>query len=364
MLMGVIGFFAIINRRIPPKRAGLYVALFFLGYATWLIANLPGIVGGPLNFLFVVFPVQSLSAFTDVNSVVARSELMPRLSGLDFLSQGLFCAMLAHYGIRGVLDSSKPWRFGVFCLVMIIGLLSGFRGALVLYVMTFAFLFYLEGLHHTRLLLPVIFTLLMGGGLLTLFASRLPLPIQRTLTIMPFIPVDPLATLDAEGSSEWRKEMWREVLPQIPQHLILGKGFTYSATEEAEMGTYEQHTELVGDYHNGPLSLILPLGLPGVIAFVWFLVAGMKALYQNYRFGDPAYHHLNLFLFAYFVVRVIFYCLVFGSFYSDLPLFLGLLGLSVSLNGGVAKPALAPVQPAVVFNRFRLHPSVRRPVGA
>ena len=30
----VIGFFAIINRRIPPKKAGLYIALFFLGSAT------------------------------------------------------------------------------------------------------------------------------------------------------------------------------------------------------------------------------------------------------------------------------------------------------------------------------------------
>ncbi len=43
--------------------------------------------------------------------------------------------------------------------------------------------------------------------------------------------------------------------------------------------------------------------------------------------------------------------------------FTGLLGLSVSLNGGVAKPVVVP-QPKIVFNRFRLHPGVREPVQA
>ena len=99
------------------------------------------------------------------------------------------------------------------------------------------------------------------------------------------------------------------------------------------------------------------------IGFVWLLVAGIRVLYQNYQFGDPAFHHINTFLFAYFVVRVIFFFVVFGSFDSDLPVFLGLLALSISLNGGVAKPVVVP-QPKIVFNRFKLHPSVRRPVGA
>ena len=34
VLAAVMGYFAIINRRIPPKKVGLYVALFFLGAAT------------------------------------------------------------------------------------------------------------------------------------------------------------------------------------------------------------------------------------------------------------------------------------------------------------------------------------------
>jgi O-antigen ligase len=206
---------------------------------------------------------------------------------------------------------------------------------------------------------------LAGGGLVTVFATRLPLSVQRSLTVLPFIQLDPLARMSAQISSDWRLQMWREVVPQIPQYLLIGKGYAFSATEQAQMMTRhsEEATELVGNYHNGPLSVILPFGIFGSIAFVWFLVAGIRVVYDNYQFGDPAYHHANAFLFAFFVVKVIFFFAVFGALTSDLPLFLGLLGLSVSLNGGVAKPALVP-QPKVVFNRFKLHPSVRRPISA
>jgi hypothetical protein len=45
-------------------------------------------------------------------------------------------------------------------------------------------------------------------------------------------------------------------------------------------------------------------------------------------------------------------------------MFLGMLGLSISINGGVAKPEVVPQQSAIVFNRFKLNPSARRPAGA
>jgi hypothetical protein len=100
-----------------------------------------------------------------------------------------------------------------------------------------------------------------------------------------------------------------------------------------------------------------------MIGFLWFLWAGFQALYQNYRFGDPAYHCASAFLLAFFVVRAVLFFTVFGGLRGDIAVFVGLVGLSISLNGGVAKPAAVP-RPKVVFDRFKLHPSVRRPVSA
>jgi O-antigen ligase len=145
----------------------------------------------------------------------------------------------------------------------------------------------------------------------------------------------------------------------------VGKGYSFSQTERAQaaMRGGLESTEMSGDYHNGPLSVILPFGLFGAIAFIWLLVAGLRVLYQNYRFGDPALHNINTFLFTLYIVSAIYFIAVYGQFRSEIHGFLGLIALGISLNGGVAKPAVAP-RPKVVFDRFKLHPSVRRPAGA
>src|ERR1019366_6836327 len=211
-LAAIAGYFAIINRRIPSKRAGLYVALFFLGSATLAISNLPGIVSPSLNFLFVVFPVSSLSPFTDQNSVVGQTVLISRLGGFGSLGLAVIYVLLSRYGLRGVLDATKTWRLGIFCFFVLSCMSTGYRGGVVTLLMVLASLFYLERLHHTRLLLPVILGLLTIAGLAAAFATHLPLNYQRSLTVLPGIHLDPLARMDAEASSEWRRQMWREVI--------------------------------------------------------------------------------------------------------------------------------------------------------
>jgi hypothetical protein len=128
-------------------------------------------------------------------------------------------------------------------------------------------------------------------------------------------------------------------------------------------GGTQEGAELVADYHNGPLSVIVPLGLPGAIAFIWFLAVAMRTMYQNYLYCVPELKSVNRFLFAYFICRVFTFFVVFGNFYTDIGVFLGLLGLSVSFNGGLAKP-VAVEQAKFVFDRFRVHPGARKPANA
>ena len=100
-----------------------------------------------------------------------------------------------------------------------------------------------------------------------------------------------------------------------------------------------------GDYHSGPLSLIIPFGIWGVVGFAWFMGAALRYLYRQYRFGHPDLQKINTFLLAYFIARLVFYIFVFGGFFSDLFLFTGLIALSVSLNGDtLPEPAEVPVE--------------------
>ena len=367
----VIGYFALISRPIPPKRANLYVVLFFLGLTTLAIGELPRFLPSGFNFMFLVFPVMDANYIAEQSgtAVVGTTSLVDRLTGLGFMGVGVFCAMLARYGVQGVFfQPGKPWRLILLLSCLAVASMSGFRSTLLVVLMTFSVLFYLEGLHRTRLLPIFLIVLVLGGTFMVAFANRLPLAVQRSMAFLP-VDIDPVARLSAESSTAWRLQMWAETLPQVPQYLIVGKGYGFSAQDMAMLQDLRrganglEATELAGDYHNGPLSVIIPFGIFGVIGFVWFVAAAGRVLYRNYRFGSPELRSLNTFLFGFFLVKVFFFLVIFGSLVTDLAMFVGLVGLGVSLNGGVAKPVVTP-QTQMVFNRLRLQPSVRPPVRA
>jgi hypothetical protein len=109
---------------------------------------------------------------------------------------------------------------------------------------------------------------------------------------------------------------------------------------------------VAGDYHNGPLSVLIPFGIFGFIGFVWVLTAGGRLLYYYHRFGNPELQRLNTFLLAAFFAKLVFFVLVFGSLKSDFFTFLGLIGFAVSFNGApqtAAEPEITP-EPLTVFS--------------
>jgi len=342
------------------------VGLFFLGALTAGVGNLAPLVNPAFYFLFLPFPVDS-SAIQIINSEATIFDT--RLGGLPIASSAVFCFMLAHYGIRDIFNLKKWWRLPLLFCVVAVTLLGGFRGILIMFILSFAILFYLEGLANTRLLPALVLFALLGGVLMIPLTSHLPIAMQRALSFLP-LDVDPIARDGARASTQWRLDMWKHLLPQIPQYLLVGKGYAIDASElnmmQAGMtqgNSGSEGAELAGDYHNGPLSVIIPFGIFGVIGFLWLIFASFRVLHRNYKFGDPLYKKANTFLFAYFIARTVAFFFMFGSLYSELVVFTGLVGLSISLNNGVAKPVAAPAA-KVVFNRFRLHPGARRPIGA
>ena len=365
ILCAIAGYFAIISQRIPPRRAGLYVALFFLGLVSMAIGELAPIIPSGIYFIFLLFPVSGYGFQTIVSPGHAA---IARLGGLSVASSGIFFAMLARYGIRDLLNSRHFFRLSLFVVCAAIGLFGGFRSILVEFMIVFAVLFYLEGLMRTRLLPVLLLAIVLSGTLLVAFANKLPLNVQRTLSVLP-IDVDPVAKADAQTSTEWRLNMWRDVLPTVPKYLLIGKGYGVTVAEMriltvARPGEMEktsaEGSATAGDFHNGPLSLLIPFGIWGAIGFLWFIAAGWRVLHRNYQFGHPAFRRLNRFLFAFFIMKTIFFFLVFGSLYSDLAFFTGLVGLSVSINGGVAQPFLVP-RPRAILPPLRFRPQVPQP---
>jgi len=344
LVMSILSYFAFTAQRIPPERVNLYVALLLLGGVTWFIGDMYPITPAFLHFIFWMFPPTSASVETIELGVT-------RLGGVGFAALAFVFWLGARYGLRGIFLSGKLWRPVLFIMGSLMIFLGGFRIAIITYLGIFGSLFFLERLHRTRALLIFVMIGILGISLIIPFSSRLPFTFQRTLAFLP-LNISAEARQSAEDSTKWRIEMWEALLPQISQHLLLGEGYAISMEDVQMLGrdvafrpidASQQGLALAHDYHNGPISVVLPFGIWGVIALLWFVSAGFPVMYRNFRYGDPALRTINTFMWVHYLYLCFSFLIIGESLVTDMMMFTGDLGLSIALNGGVCRP---PPQPA------------------
>jgi len=361
--LAAAGYLGLASRPVPPRQAGLYAGLFFLSGTTPLLSNL-AFSGGP-SFWWLYRFLPGTFAYEQITGQAALNAQMVRLVGIGPASLALYSFLLARFGLRGIVDFRRPWLLLLGLLTLWGCLYSGFRSPFVLFGLLTIFQFFLEKLHRTRALPACVGGFLLLGTLLIAGADRLPLVMQRSLSVLP-IKVSSAAQASTEDSNEWRVEMWRSLLiSEVPHYLLKGKGYGFNpndlnmAIESSIRGYGERYQSAreAGDYHNGPLSVVIPFGIWGLAAFGWFLVASIRYLYSNYRHGNPALRTLNTFLLTYFLAKAVFFLLIYGVFYEDLGMFLGLIGLSAAFNG-LGRGRL--VRPAAVNRVSKLTPHGER----
>jgi len=367
LIGGILGYFALSAQRIPPERRNLYLGLYFLGGVTAAIGDLVSYLPPSFYSIYWFFNPYSFQQSVGV------SEHITRLNGTMLASLGIVSFMLARYGLRGIFLSRKPWRWIVLVLVMGCGLLGGYRGFAMTLALILMIQFFLEGLHRTKLL-----TFFLSAGLVVALAlipllSHLPLGIQRALSFLPY-NVSLEAKLDAQGTLDWRLNMWQALLPQIPQYLLLGKGYNINPLDyEFVMGpdaaihsAFAQNDALAlaESFHNGPISVLIPFGIWGAIGFLWLVLAGLRVLHLNYRYGDADMKTINSLLLAVFAAHVIMFLFIGGDFSSDSMSFFGVLGLSVAFNGGVRRSVRVMQPVAETATRGRFIQTPRQPAPA
>lgn len=357
----VLVYFAVSWVRTPSEKAPLYLAGYTLSGVTSMLSNLVFMAGPAAWILYYFIPFEmAMHQISEEFTIDPLGQRFNRLGGLAVAAHAAMPFLLIRYGAAGLLDYRRPWRMAAMVAIVAVGALGGFRSTVLFAGFLFLIHFFLEGLHRTRMFPALILAGLMGFAALIPVARHLPLSVQRSLSVLP-IPVSEIARFDAEQSSRWRLDMWAVLKPEIPRYFWSGKGFTASATDyylTQEMvrrdivRDYESMI-LAGDYHNGPLSVLIPFGIWGMLAFVWFLAASMRVLYRNFQNGDPRLAFANTFLLAFFIAKAVFFFVVFGAIHLDILTFIGIVALSVSINGGIrtreqaAKAsALVPVSPA------------------
>ncbi len=353
---GAVGFIAMISRRVPVQKAPLYLGLFFLGALINVIPSTISFVPRWLYFIYFIFPVTG----NDLGSLATSGigETAVRFYGLTTACIAGFSYVLARFGIRGLFE--KPWRFALLLSIGIAGSLGGFRSIIIHFSLLFLVLFMVEGHFRSPKYVACLFgAIVLVGAVVLPFADRMPLSIQRSLSIIPGVPLSPIARYEGEASTEWRIRVWQAALPDVSRYFWFGKGLGVGGgdleltTELYKRGllSSEDLSILTEAYHNGPLTVLIPFGIWGAIGWIWFLAASIRALYLNYRHGEESLKRINTFLLAFFISRTILYFVVFGDFRSDFAPFVGIIGLGLALNGGICRRAAVPVAVAPEPNR-------------
>ena len=371
LLAGIACFFAITARRIPPEKAGLYMGLFLLSCLPSALSDLAAITPNGLRFIYMFIPTSS-AGMDDMGNYDNLELGVSRLSGVSFAAISFYMWMLARYGIRGIFLTGRLSRILLFLLAFVLIGMGGYRTFILQAITLFVLLFFMERLHRS----PLVFIFILAGTMLSLavvpLAHKLPFVIQRGLYFLP-LEFNPEAVAEAKASSDWRIDLWTSLLPEVPHHLLLGKGYEISPetfnemmdsgslTISKQVDSSQQSLSLSSDFHNGPLSVILPFGIWGSIAFLWFLGAGFWVLFRNYKSGIPALLILNRFLLVAFLVKCLIFFTVFGALQGDIYMFSAYIGLSIAFNNGVCR--LRPVnQPN--SNEYHQPVKFKRPLTA
>jgi hypothetical protein len=232
----------------------------------------------------------------------------------------------------------KPLWLMLILVAVAASLMGGFRNGIMGVGLTF-----LLGIAYRSGSVGVLFSSFMGlGGIALLAAINLlaPLPpnVQRTLTFLPGTWEQRYKD-DAEGSTEWRVEVWKEALltDRWIQNKWLGDGLGFSAAEfsaqlnerkgaRAGISGFDAHRESVlanGDYHSGPVSSIRVIGYVGLFIFLIAQIRLAVHAHQLIRkFQHTEWFPLTLLIGIPLCISPFFFVFIFGDFKSSASSFL------------------------------------------
>lgn len=297
--------------------------------------------------LYSGFSLQGLMPVGNVNAPIATYETS-RFAFFSEIGRSVFLLLCAYFNTFKILNPIH-WRlFLAFCFACISILLSGFRSSVLFAALFFVLATYFQrswaaAIRSILLPLPFIYLLMIGHN--TLY--QLPFGAQRALAFIPEIlrPVefDYYATNDADSSTRWRVEMWKDAL-QTNKYITnkwLGDGFglTKWQLQVSQSLTYsgqswedaQESMAIAGAFHSGPISTIRYVGYIGLLLLYIFMVAMAKKSFLIIKKakGSP-YFYPAMFFGMPIVLYPLIYTFVFGSFDAaivDIAFALGILRL-------------------------------------
>ncbi|PQJ28093.1 hypothetical protein [Rubritalea profundi] len=254
---------------------------------------------------------------------------------------------VAHFCSRWLAASVSPLRalfhplWAAVLLASLVGAgVSGFRNVIASTVLTLALAtFYWGGMRaviKATCISGVLYFLLNVVNLMT----PLPASIQRSLSFLPGT-WEELHIEDANASTDWRLEMWKEALlgDVYIENKWIGDGLgirrdnlaymeemSYAAVLSDEMS--QERAMIAGDYHSGPVSTIAVIGYIGLIfVIIALIMVANRAHRLILHSRGKAYFREVLFFCIPMVWLPVFFLFIFG----DVKSVFGIIFINIGL---------------------------------
>ncbi len=341
--------------RVPPEemRTGMKLSIvggilnLCLGFVGWLVPSIGYWIG------VVYMPTDRMQ--TEVVDTNAAGRV-------DFLVHAPLTLATWVSSFANPMKACLNWRWAPLILLSFaFAGISGYRNVAGAVGLT-----YLVGLYyHGRIPAVIAAAVLSVLGMFFLAAANLAMPfppnIQRALSFLPGT-WDDRYQVDAKASTDWRVEIWKEVLltDRWISNKWLGDGLGFSAAELAmqasvaiskgnmRLGTsgFDIQREAIlsnGDYHSGPVSAIRVIGYFGllVMAVAQFRLV-VHAHRQIMRCKGTEWYPVTLFFCIPMIWAPVFFWAVFGGFSADAPAILLGAGMLRMLENNLPLPAYIP----------------------
>ncbi|MFN6018263.1 MAG: hypothetical protein ACK49N_11855 [Verrucomicrobiota bacterium] len=232
----------------------------------------------------------------------------------------------------------RPLWLLLILVMVAASLMGGYRNG-IMSVMLTCFL----GIAYRSGSIGIVLSSFIGIVAITLLAlvnlvTPLPPNVQRTLTFLPGTWEQRYKD-DADASTEWRVEVWKEALltDRWIHNKWLGDGLGFSAAElAAQMNTREgaragisgfdaQRESILasGDYHSGSVTTIRVIGYVGLFVF---LIAQIRLACHAHelirKYKNTEWFPLTLLVGIPIIYKPFFFVFIFGDFKLSTPAFL------------------------------------------
>jgi hypothetical protein len=279
---------------------------------------------GQLAWFYQFIRPDGTSAIGNLH-VMLRGEGVLRFQVSKYIAM-LFVMCLALFPYRG---KYKVWTALSFLVAFVFAGLSGHRTMVVyLFLLIPTVVLFTTRRFPTRLLLFYTLALVALFVLLALAGTKLPLAFQRAFSWVPFASISSAARESAMNTTNWRFEVWRQLLEYLPDYWLVGRGFAFESYDFYAAARMKQATIqwaiTTHNYHSGPLSLLIDLGVFGLLAGTGLLLAAFVRHRRllSAEWADESLARYHRVLFASFCVDVVRFYLIHGGAASSFVDFL------------------------------------------